>query len=65
MSEVNLPDVSLEKRGIFFIANGQPRQGDELRLLWRVWVVNQMQNMGHGITDDLAFGPAECDGQCL
>jgi hypothetical protein len=62
---MNLFDVLLENLGILFMTERQSRHGDELGFLFRVGVMNQMQNMGDGIANDLAFGPAECDGQSL
>ena len=59
MSEVNLPDVVLEEVGIFLMAKCETGQCDKSGLIFRVGVVNQMQNMRHGITNDLAFRPAE------
>ena len=62
---MNLADVLLKEVGIFLMAKRESSQTDELGFLWRVRVVNQMQNMRDGIADDLAFGPTECDGQSL
>lgn len=59
MSEVSLPDVLLEEVGIFLMAKCEMGQCDKPGLIFRVGVVNQMQNMRDGITNDLAFRPAE------
>ena len=56
---MGLPDVLLENGGIFFMAERQSRQGDELGFVSRLGMMNQVKNMRHGITNDLAFRPAE------
>ena len=56
---MNLPDVLLEKVRIFFMAKGHPREGNQFGFIFGIGVMNQMQHMRHGITNDLAFGPTE------
>jgi hypothetical protein len=49
----------LEEVGIFLMANGESRQGNEPGFVFRVGMMNQVENVRHGIANDLAFGPAK------
>ena len=59
MAYLDLFNVLLEKHGILFMAQCQSRHGNEPGFILGVGAVNQMQDMSHGITNDLAFGPAK------
>jgi len=65
LSGLNLLDLRWEKVGIFLMAKRQPGQGNNFGFIVRAGVMNAIHNMSHGITHDLAFGPAERGGQSL